>query len=51
MSAPRLELSSQSECLAHSQGSTVLPYTVPDATRTVTEATGGKRQDIPLPAV
>lgn len=49
--ASRLELSSQNERLAHSQGSTVLPSPVPDATRTMTEATEGRRQDITLPAV
>lgn len=51
VSASRLELSSQSECLAYSQGSTVLPSPVPDATRTATEATRGRQQDIALPAV
>lgn len=52
VSAPRLELSGPSERLAHSQGSTEFCLTpVPGATRTVTEATGGKRQDFPLPAV
>lgn len=49
LSAPALELSSQNECLAHSQGSTVASYTRATATRTAMQQPG--EDHITLPAV